>query len=212
MEVSMFAGNLRLLLGAFALLLAHAAPATGDDSVFVISSQTKSNLDQYLRTRQPLAFAVSADGTRSGYVYCEDYGCRNIDYRNQALGLCMEVGGKGCRILAVGQDIKLAYRVDPARNLASLPLPVPDETRTPPCLGKSEAECQAIVVDFEDRRRAVEAKWAAKIDQWRKQLCGPDGAQNNNSRPCKQKMAELAEKKATELAALDEELRKAMAE
>lgn len=198
-----------VLLFTAVLIVVGAAPASADDAVLVISPGVKAYLDQYLRTRQPLAFAVSADGTRSGYVYCEDYNCRNENYRNRALGLCAKVGGKGCKILAVGTDIKLAYRVDPA---LSRPLfQVPDSARkdAPPCVDKPEEICNIFNLAFDLRRKEIETKWRAEIGRIERQLC-----QGYLSRrpSCKTPLEEAEARRDAELKALDEEFRTTMAE
>ena len=178
-------------------------PTSAGESVLAITPETSSYLNQYLHTRKPLAFAVSADGTRSGYVYCEDYHCRNENYRNRALGLCAQVGGKDCKILAVGQDIKLTYRVDASLVQPPCCLPAVEQPKTSPCIGKSEAECQAIDADFETRRKQIEAKWAEKIKQGKQQFCGLSGGMD--SKLCEESMAEMTKQRDAELKALEEE-------
>lgn len=198
-----------VLLFTAVLIVVGAAPAAADNAVLVISPGVKAYLDQYLKTRQPLAFAVSADGTRAGYVYCADYNCQRQNFRNEALGLCARTGGKSCKILALGRDVKLAYRVDPS---PSQPLfEVPDSARkdAPPCVDKPEEICAIFILAFDLRRKEIETKWRAEIGRIERQLCQGYLARRSS---CKTPFKEAEAKRDAELKALDEEFRATMAE
>ena len=87
--------------------------AEGPEEALMISPKVWGWYQEYARTPQPLAFAVSADGHYAGSYYCEDHDCPIGDARSQALAQCGKAGGGSCRIFAVGTDIKVRYELLP---------------------------------------------------------------------------------------------------
>ena len=184
-----------------------AVPLASADDVFVVSPKVIEFYNgTYKSLKPPRAIAVADDGFHFGYSYCPEYRCTmNPTARNLAMQGCVKGGGRGCRIFAIDDDIKVNYRVMDLSDLRP-PEPgvVPPEP-TQPCVGKTQEQCQKIAADFDPRRRKVDADWDSQIARWRLLLCGPPGSQNTNSVPCKQKLAELNEQRSAELKALDDE-------
>jgi hypothetical protein len=84
-----------------------------DEQELIISPEIwKTFENDYLTKKRPGAFAVSADGSVVGYSYCSEYRCKLVPSARQiALDACARAGGKSCRIFAVGEDIKVKYRI-----------------------------------------------------------------------------------------------------
>jgi hypothetical protein len=67
---------------------------------------------KYRSLRRPGAMAVSSDGRHVGYSLCPEINCLlNPPATELALRACMKAGGRGCRIFAVGEEIRVKYRV-----------------------------------------------------------------------------------------------------
>jgi hypothetical protein len=112
-------------------------------------------------------------------------------------------------VFAVGRDIKVPYQVA-AWSISDLP-PEPAATPAPAaldCGSRSEAECAAILADFDERRRLVEAEWAAKIQRLRRIHC--QYAHSGNNQVCKNQVAAAEAGRDAELQALDGALRLAL--
>jgi hypothetical protein len=90
---------------------ASGGAGEGAGAVMVISPSVWAAYQEYDRIMRPGAFAVSADGTTSGWSYCPETRCVITDSRPKALQACREAGGIDCQIFAVGEEIRVAYRV-----------------------------------------------------------------------------------------------------
>jgi len=88
-------------------------PVTTGEDVLVVSPDIITFFNgAYQRLHPPKAIAVSADGFHMGYSYCEEYRCKIVpSARDLAMQACAQTGGHGCRIFAVGDDIKVKYRI-----------------------------------------------------------------------------------------------------
>lgn len=117
-----------------------AVLAARGDEPLVISPEVMKSFEEYKQQKKPLYFAVSADGLYSWYIYCPERQCdMTRNYRRLAIDGCEKSGGSDCRILAVGSEIQVDYRVgDPA---AMTPAPA----KTAPC-GAAEDESDAAAV------------------------------------------------------------------
>jgi hypothetical protein len=89
------------------------SPAPGAEDVLAVSPEFIAFFKgAYQRLHPPKAIAVSADGLHMGYSYCEEYRCKIVpSARDLAMQACVQAGGQRCRIFAVGDDIKVKYRV-----------------------------------------------------------------------------------------------------
>jgi len=179
------------------------------DEVMRIAPHVWKGFEEYKRRTVPKVFAVSADGLVYGYSYCPEYRCRLMpDARSIALNSCAQGGGKACRVFAVGTDIKVEYKVVPLiPQLAPAPAPTPATPPAPECRNKTETECTAILADFGTRRRAIEGKWAAKIQELRRIHCPG----YTNVRLCKNIVTAAEADRDAELKALERELQQALA-
>lgn len=99
-------------------LLACAQKPTGPTSesgadVMLVSPHVISFYEgKYASLLRPGAMAVSSDGRRVGYSLCPDVNCKLSPSASElALQACMQAGGRGCRIFAVGDEIRVKYRV-----------------------------------------------------------------------------------------------------
>ncbi len=108
-----------LAAGVFLVLAGCAGPggraSNTAEAPLLISPQVWAYFQAYTRERQPMAFAVSADGNHAGYSYCPEMRCFNqfASAGPLALGSCTTNGGKDCRIFASGTRIRVAYQVRP---------------------------------------------------------------------------------------------------
>lgn len=110
--------KINLLAAAIGIGLAGCA-ANGDGSpssgsaqaVQTISPRVWEDYQRYVRMHSGGAYAVSADGSRSGYSFCPETRCVNevVEARRLALSAC----GPGCRIFAYGSDIRARYEIRP---------------------------------------------------------------------------------------------------
>lgn len=119
------------------VLAGVAALAARGDEPLVVSPDVMKSFAEYKQRTRPLYFAVSADGLFSWYIYCPERQCdMTRNYRRLAIDGCEKSGGSDCRILAVGSEIQVDYRVgDPA---AMTPAPA----KSTPC-GAAENESDA---------------------------------------------------------------------
>jgi hypothetical protein len=103
------AGRAALMVAA----IAASSPPLADEPVFLVSPQVIEFYDgTYRNLKPPRAIAVSADGLHLGYSYCPEYRCYLVpSARDLAMQACAKAGGKGCRVFAVNDDIKVNYRV-----------------------------------------------------------------------------------------------------
>ncbi|MDX6748623.1 hypothetical protein SH611_02270 [Geminicoccaceae bacterium 1502E] len=63
-----------------------------------LSPGVEALYQRYLDTDEPMAFAVTADGSGASYYYCPDrYGCRGTE-RSSAVQLCQKNFGRPCYI------------------------------------------------------------------------------------------------------------------
>jgi hypothetical protein len=80
-----------------------------------ISPQTQGQLGAYLRTvkvTRPGAFAVSPDGRKSFYTYCDDTICAVSNYSQPALRGCQSLAGTQCIILYVRNEQRVNFTRD----------------------------------------------------------------------------------------------------
>ena len=198
-----------------ALLIAVAvatSPALADESEFLVSPSIVDFFNgAYRNLKPPRAIAVATDGLHWGYSYCPEHRCKiNPSARDLATQACIQVGGRGCRIFAVDDDIEVSYRVmTPSEIRERWPLvsvnPTAPEAALP-CVGKTQAQCQEIAADYAERRSQIESKWAKTIDEQRRTSCGMA-----SSAPCMILKQSEAERDA-ELAALDASMRRELAQ
>jgi TPR repeat protein len=88
-------------------------PAAAGEDILAVSRELIEFFNgKYKRLHPPRAIAVSADGFRWGYSYCGEYRCKIVpSARDLAMQACAQAGGRGCRIFAIDDDIKVKYRV-----------------------------------------------------------------------------------------------------
>jgi hypothetical protein len=191
---------------AFVLATVAALPTIADEVVLMVSPKVIEFYNgAYKSLKPPRAIAVADDGFHFGYSYCPEYRCTmNPTARNLAMQGCVKGGGRGCRIFAIGDDIKVNYRVMDHSDLRPPEADVVSPEPTQPCVGKTQEQCQKIAADFAEQRKQIEAKWAKTIDQQRRFYCGYGyGA----AAPCMVVNKSEADRDA-ELSALDTELRR----
>lgn len=122
--LSASAGRLRRAAVQIGLLILFASLAactnkaagptneTGPDVMLVSPDVISFYEGKYSSLKRPGAMAVSSDGLHIGYSLCPEYQCRMYPSATElALQACARAGGLGCRIFAVGQEIKVKYRV-----------------------------------------------------------------------------------------------------
>lgn len=187
-----------------------ASPALADEAVLAVSPKIIEFYNgAYKSLKPPRAIAVAADGLHFGYSYCPEYRCYIVpSARDLAMQACVKAGGRGCRVFAVDDDIKVNYRVmDLSDLLSTLGRTVVPKEATPaptrPCVGKTPEQCQKIAADFAERRKQVEAKWTKLIDEKRRFYCTGYGA----AAPCNVVKKSEADRDA-ELSALDAEMQR----
>lgn len=114
-----------LALSVILLWLASgAAPAKADE--IALHPEVWAAFESYRAEHRPGAFAVSEDGVRYGQSLCRATRCNIFAEKNNALRDCRRDGGGACVVFATARDVRLAYRVMSARELAVCPLaPVP---------------------------------------------------------------------------------------
>jgi hypothetical protein len=110
-------GTVAVLAGitmvASACAQTRPAPAAGQDP-FVISQSTNASLREYLAKISPNlrgAFAVSADGANSFYVYCPDILCSPGNFSGIATSQCRSLSGQECYLFYAHHEPRMAYTV-----------------------------------------------------------------------------------------------------
>ena len=110
-------GTLAALAGvtmlASACVQTRPAPAAGQDP-FVISQSTNASLRDYLGKIYPNlrgAFAVSADGANSYYVFCPDILCSPGNFSGIAQSQCRSLSGQDCYLFYVHNEPRMAFTV-----------------------------------------------------------------------------------------------------
>lgn len=105
-----------LILSMMLAACANKAPGPTTESggdVMLVSPDVISFYEgKYSSLMRPGAMAVSGDGLYVGYSLCAEINCMMYPSATDlALQACMKAGGRGCRIFAVGDEIKVKYRV-----------------------------------------------------------------------------------------------------
>lgn len=98
---------------ASACVQTRPAPAAGQDP-FVISQSTNASLREYLAKISPNlrgAFAVSADGANSYYVYCPDILCSPGNFSGIAQSQCHSLTGQECFLFYAHSEPRMAFTV-----------------------------------------------------------------------------------------------------
>ncbi len=101
-------------LAACGVLLAACSGAGPSDKPLVVSPETNAHLQTYLDTgdESRSAFAVSADGKYSFYLYCESGGCHGqYNLSQEAIKRCEALGHGRCVILGSNGMVKRPYTV-----------------------------------------------------------------------------------------------------
>lgn len=117
----------RIVAFVSAVMLSASCMVLGvraDDAVVVSPEIMEFYNGEYQNLKPPRAIAVAADGWHYGYSYCPEYRCYiNPSASSLAMRACTKTGGRGCRIFAVDDDIKVSYRVigSPSGNATAVP-------------------------------------------------------------------------------------------
>lgn len=83
-------------LPAMSLLAGCMVHSQAGQGPVTLSPMAEALYARYLAEREPLAFAVTADGEGASYSYCrEPFGCRSTE-RMDAVQLCQKNFGRRC--------------------------------------------------------------------------------------------------------------------
>lgn len=102
-------------LGAAALGGVLAAPAARADGVHKIDGSVWDDFQAYLRkvgSTRPGAFAVTADGSGSYSIWCQQMQCiGGTTYSHDAKQYCERESGQDCFVFAVRDEIRVQYEI-----------------------------------------------------------------------------------------------------
>lgn len=102
-------GSVVLLAGMLSACISNTGIGRGP---IELGSHAQAVFEHYNESRYPIAFAVTTDGEKGFFYYCDGASCLNTPL-NEVNNQCSSRHGKPCRVYARGRQVVWKFNQQP---------------------------------------------------------------------------------------------------